>query len=270
MSPANRLRTIHVPLTVGTARIDVAALYRDGTGAPLVFLHGFGSTKEDYADVVQQEAFAGRPVLAYDAPGCGATMCSDLTALSIPFLVSVAERMLDANGIGRCHLVGHSMGGLTALMLADRDPARVASFVNIEGNLAPEDCFLSRQIIDHADGDPRRFLARLAERVRGSRYYASALYAASLPYKVRAAAVKPIFTSMVDLSDNGGLLDRFLALPMPRMLMYGQQNDSLSYLKTLADKGVELAPIPHSGHFPMYSNPPAMWSHLTAFISRLP
>ena len=52
-----------------------------------MFLHGFGSTKEDYADVVQQERLADRPVLAYDAPGCGATTCADLTALSIPFLV---------------------------------------------------------------------------------------------------------------------------------------------------------------------------------------
>jgi hypothetical protein len=34
-------------------------MYRDGIGIPLVFLHGFGSTKEDYADVIQQGA-AGR------------------------------------------------------------------------------------------------------------------------------------------------------------------------------------------------------------------
>jgi pimeloyl-ACP methyl ester carboxylesterase len=59
-----------------------------------VFLHGFGSTKEDYADVAQQEQLADRPVLAYDAPGCGATTSSDLTGLSIPFLVAVAAQVL--------------------------------------------------------------------------------------------------------------------------------------------------------------------------------
>jgi len=119
-------------------------MYRDGIGIPLVFLHGFGSTKEDYADVIQQAPLADRPILAYDAPGCGATASSDISVVSIPFLVSVAAAVLRAKGIDRFHLIGHSMGGLTALMLADQGPTQVASLVDIEGNLAPEDCFLSR------------------------------------------------------------------------------------------------------------------------------
>lgn len=154
MTRPDKLERFNVRFTIGETRADIAGLYRDGTGTPLVFLHGFGSTKEDYADVVRQEHLADRPVLAYDAPGCGATTCSDLTALSIPFLVSAAEQVLRAKRIERCHLIGHSMGGLTALMLADRNPATVVSLVNIEGNLAPEDCFLSRQIASHAHDDP--------------------------------------------------------------------------------------------------------------------
>jgi pimeloyl-ACP methyl ester carboxylesterase len=83
MKRPRMLERFDVPLTIGGTRVDIAGLYRDGTGAPLVFLHGFGSTKEDYADVVQQERLDDLPVLAYDAPGFGATVCSDLTALSI-------------------------------------------------------------------------------------------------------------------------------------------------------------------------------------------
>jgi hypothetical protein len=40
---------------------------------------------------------------------------------------------------------------------------------------------------------------------------------------------------MVDLSDHGNLPERFLALPLPKIFMYGQQNGSLSYLRRLAD-----------------------------------
>jgi pimeloyl-ACP methyl ester carboxylesterase len=104
--------------------------------------------------------------------------------------------------------------------------------------------------------------------VRGSRYYGSALYAAGLPHKVRADAVRPIFESMVDLSDHGDLLKRFLALTLPKMLMYGEQNNSLSYLRSVAENGTELAEIPHSAHFPMYSNAPEMWSRITDFVLR--
>lgn len=73
---------------------------------------------------------------------------------------------------------------------------------------------------------------------------------------------------MVELSDNGELMSRFLALPFPRMFMYGEQNSSLSYLPTLAANGVELAEIPSSGHFPMYSNPVAMSQRIAEFVSQ--
>lgn len=268
MSSANELRPFRLPLTTDGVRLDIAGMQRDGTGTPLVFLHGFGSTKEDYADVARQQALAGRPVLAYDAPGCGATDCSDLSRVSIPFLVDVAEAVLRATGIGRCHLVGHSMGGLTALLLADRDPDRVAGFVDIEGNVAPEDCFLSRQIVSHAHPDPQGFLDGFADRVWRSGESAGALYASSLPHKVRAGVVRPILESMVELSDHGDLLRRFLGLPFPRMFMYGEQNRSLPYLPRLAGNGVELAAIPQSGHWPMYANAPDMWSRIGSFVAR--
>ncbi|MEU7457570.1 alpha/beta fold hydrolase [Streptosporangium roseum] len=267
MSPVRKLEPFTLPLTVGETRIEISGLHRDGTGTPLVFLHGFGSTKEDYADVVQQEPLADCPVLAYDAPGCGASTCTDLDAVSIPFLVSVAEQVLAARGIDRFHLVGHSMGGLTALLLADSHPGRVASFTNIEGNVAPEDCFLSRQIVTHSHDDPDEFLTRFAERVGSSRFYGGALYTSSVAHKVRAGAVRAIFESMVDLSDHGKLLDRFLQLPAPKMFMYGEQNNTLSYLPTLAEGGVELAEIEHCAHFPMYSNPPQMWAWITDLVA---
>jgi pimeloyl-ACP methyl ester carboxylesterase len=197
MARANTLQKFSLPLRFGDVRVEIAGMYRDGTGIPLVFLHGFGSTKEDYADVIQQEDLADRPVLAYDAPGCGASRCSDPGAVSIPFLLSVSEEVLRARRIERFHLIGHSMGGLTALLLADQDPTRVASFVDIEGNLAPEDCFLSRQIISHHHADPQTFLAEFTERAWNSRFSSSTLYAAALPHKVKAAMVRPIFTSMV-------------------------------------------------------------------------
>jgi pimeloyl-ACP methyl ester carboxylesterase len=92
------------------------------------------------------------------------------------------------------------------------------------------------------------------------------LFAASLRHKLRPGAVRGIFESMVDLSDHGDLIAKFLALPCPRMFMYGQENSALSYLAKLAAGGVELAEIPRSGYWPMYANPVAMWDRIAAFI----
>lgn len=91
------------------------------------------------------------------------------------------------------------------------------------------------------------------------------VYAVSLPHEVRASAVKPIFSSMVDLSDHGGLMEKFLSLLCPKMFMYGAQNAHLSYLPHIGRNSVALNGIPPCGHFPMYSNPAAMWRSMAAF-----
>lgn len=138
----------------------------------------------------------------------------------------------------------------------------------VQGRAAPEDCFLSRQVITHPSDDAESFFGDFIERTRSSPFSSSALYAANLRYKVRPGAVRGIFESMVDLSDHGDLMSKFLLLPCPRMFMYGEQNSSLSYLAKLDASGVELAEIPHSGHWPMYSNPVAMWNRIAGFLTR--
>jgi pimeloyl-ACP methyl ester carboxylesterase len=254
-------------MQVDDTMVNIAGMWRPGTRTPLVFLHGFGSTKEDYADVVQQVHLADHAVLAFDAPGCGATACSRLDGLSIPFLVDVADRVLASQDVGRFYLIGHSMGGLVGLLLAERHPSRVVGFVNIEGNLAPEDCVFSRQIISDFDPASEGSFEALRDRVWRSGSYSSALFAASLEHKVHSQAVRPLCESLVHFSDHASLLTRFLDLPFPRMLMYGEQNASLTYLPELARHGVQLVSIDHSGHFPMYANAPAMWSRISRFVA---
>ena len=262
------LRKEFVDLTVDGVALRVAVMRRAGRHAPVLFLHGFGSTKEDYADAARHPLFAERSLMAYDAPGFGETDCGDLSALSIGFLRRTAEEVLRHFGVTRFHLVGHSMGGLTGLMLATELGDKVISFADIEGNLAPEDCFLSRQILEHPAEDPADFMAAFAARAWQSPSYSHPLFAAALGHKVRAAAVAPIFRSMVALSDRDPLLDRFAALPGAKMFVYGEENRTLSYLGTLLRRGVQLAEIPEAGHWPMYANPPALWARLGQFVAQ--
>lgn len=257
-----------VDLTVHGVRSRIAMLVRDGTRAPVVFLHGFGSTKEDYADLALHPAFEDRLLVAFDMPGFGDSECSVPAVLTIPFLREVASRIITQGGWKRVHVVGHSMGGLTALLLAHDAPQRVLSFSNIEGNLAPEDCFFSRQILTAPEDRPDAFLTAFLDRVWGTPAYSHALYAAGVRSKVRVDAVAPVFRSIVALADRGDLLDRFVRLPIPKAFVYGAQNASLSYLPALRDQGVPLEEIPHSGHFPMYANPPALWACLGKTIAR--
>ncbi|PYH94067.1 alpha/beta-hydrolase [Aspergillus ellipticus CBS 707.79] len=185
--------------------------------------------------------------IAFDAPGCGPTTSSDLSACDIPFLVSTAEAILSHFQINKFHLIGHSMGGLAAQLLAHNSPTRVLSFVDIKGNLAPEDCFLSRQIFTFPAGCPEAFLDAFVERTATAESYGNPLYASTLRARVRAGAVRAIFESM-------------------KMFMFGEENRGLSYLARLGGEGVELAEIKRSGHFPMYSNPVEMYRRIEGFL----
>ena len=255
-----------IEFAVDATRVGVAVMRRDGYKSPIVFLHGFGSTKEDYADIARYPIFDGHPVIAYDAPGCGATDCDTPSAIDIPFQQKTAQAVLAYFGFDRFHLVGHSMGGLTALMLAHATRESVLSFTNIEGNLGSEDCFLSRQTFEYGQDDAEYFFDTFIDRVCRSPGFANAVYATGLRGKVRARAVASIFRSMVELSDHAGLLQKFLALPCPKSFVFGDAHRSLSYLGQLRDNGVALFEIPACGHFPMYSNPTLMWRAISDFI----
>ncbi|MEM7096046.1 MAG: alpha/beta hydrolase [Actinomycetota bacterium] len=71
---------------------------------------------------------------------------------------------------------------------------------------------------------------------------------------------------MVNLSDNVDLLAALGQLPFPRLFVHGEQNRHLSYLGDLPGRGVEVAEIPWSGHFPMYANPAELWLVIARFI----
>ncbi|NKE62104.1 alpha/beta hydrolase [Lentzea sp. PSKA42] len=266
MQSGNRVVHEQLRLRVQGVNLKIAAVHRGGVDEPIVFLHGFGTSKEDYTDITQRHEFSDRAFLAYDAPGCGATECADLGVIDVPFLVDAARAVLDRAGIGRYHLVGHSLGGLTALLLAHREPGRVLSFINIKGTLAPEDCAPTKHVLSHQDSGDVFF--RFIENLRRGEGYSSGLYMSNLPHKVRHGAVHSIFRSVVELADHGDLLNKFLALPFPRMYLYGEECASLSYLPLLDANGVELAEIPHSGHLPMYSNPVATWKRIAEFQAR--
>ncbi len=89
----------------------------------LVFLHGAGMDHSVWSLQARYFAHHGRAVLALDLPGHGKSEGPALA--SIAAMAGWVVGCLDALGIGRASLVGHSMGAFVALETAAAAPERV-------------------------------------------------------------------------------------------------------------------------------------------------
>lgn len=124
----SRMGTIpETPLLPGTRPIELH--YRDGGGGtPLLILHGgWGYGFYPYDDAI---AGLDRRFVIPDRTGYGRS--PRIAALPPKFHDAAAvetERLLDALGIGRCALWGHSDGAVIAVLMALRRPDRYSGIV---------------------------------------------------------------------------------------------------------------------------------------------
>lgn len=111
-------------LDVGGRTVNVLAM-GSGGAAPALLVHGFGGAIDGWR--FNQPALADeRVVWALDLPGHGEST-TDAGDGSVAALSQVVSGTLDALGIGRVHLTGHSLGGALALAMLAAAPGRVAS-----------------------------------------------------------------------------------------------------------------------------------------------
>lgn len=100
----------------------------DGTGPPVVLLHGIGRSLEDWTE--QHELLRARHrVHSMDLAGSGQSEPLD-EPHTLPALARFVTEFLDAVKITEpAHVVGNSLGGAIAMQLAVDAPERVASLV---------------------------------------------------------------------------------------------------------------------------------------------
>jgi pyruvate dehydrogenase E2 component (dihydrolipoyllysine-residue acetyltransferase) len=96
-------------------------------GKTVVLIHGFGGDLDNW--LFNLGPLAGvADVVALDLPGHGQSAVA-LPEASVEALARFVAAFLDGLGVGRAHLVGHSLGAAIAAQLALDQPERVAGLV---------------------------------------------------------------------------------------------------------------------------------------------
>lgn len=104
-------------------------------GPPLVLVHGFTGSRDDWLERLPELAELGRTV-AVDLRGHGgSTKTGDLASYCFDRLVDDLAAFHDALALGPWDLLGHSLGGMVALRFALAHPDRVRSLLLM--NTAP-------------------------------------------------------------------------------------------------------------------------------------
>lgn len=105
-----------------------------GTGEPIILLHGLGGSVESWSTVgILQDLASDHRVIAFDARGHGKSDKPHDPKLYGRQMALDVVRLLDHLGIRRAHVVGYSLGGMLTSQLLTLRPDRFITATLIAG-----------------------------------------------------------------------------------------------------------------------------------------
>jgi pimeloyl-ACP methyl ester carboxylesterase len=216
-----------------------------GEGPLLVYLHGLGCAgSRDWPPVATSPPLAKRASLWLDLPGFGSSPRPAGFGYDFDEQAAAVAGTLAAEAAPLA-LVGHSMGGTLAVMVAERLVAAgrpPVAVVLAEPNLRAEDATTSARVAALPEA---AFVEAWPRFVAG---VASAWYRESL----RLADPAAYHRSAVSLVAHGqAMLPRFVALPVPgKAYVLGGRSDAATHetARLVTQAGIEVVTVTGSGH----------------------
>ena len=240
------------PISVGGQTIRHLRLGPE-EGSPILMIHGFGADLSTW--MFNQQALAeSRPVYAIDLPGHGGSS-KQVADGSVAGLAKTVRDYMDAAGIEKAHLVGHSLGGAIAIEIAAAAPERVTALTLVApAGLGDEIAeafiggFLSetrsrklRPVLEMLVADPGMISADMVEDV--------------LKFK-RLDGAPAALTAIAEANFSGGrqkasLRDRLAGVSVPVAVVWGEADQILpaSHAEGLPGS-VAVTRLAGAGHIP--------------------
>ena len=262
---------------------DILTAYHDeGSGEALLLLHGFTGSKLDFHDQIAWFSDRHR-VLAPDQRGHGeSSNVGSADTYGFETLTADLAGYLDAIGVSRCHLLGHSMGGMVALRFALRHPQRLASLILMDTSAEPLTIFpsaLREQLAKEvrANGCASRVGAMRAmpmgdAQARGRDFVGADEHWRRIELKLSQMDPEAFVGLSEAIAVQPSVLGELAALDVPTTIIVGEHDLPFiapSARMAAAIRDARLVTIPLAAHSPQYENADVWRGTIDAHLARI-
>jgi pimeloyl-ACP methyl ester carboxylesterase len=239
---------------------------RFGSGPELIWLHGLGEQSRSLDAIAAHSAFAGHAHVLPDLPGYGRSPWPEQP----DGLEHLADRLAAWIGDRRPTLIGHSMGGVLATLIAERTDVRAV--IDVDGNLSSGDCthsalaaaFPLDAFLRHGFAEMRNAVYDDGRSDAALRGYHAAMTLAS-PSVFHHHAIELVAMSRPEM-----LAARLAALEVPALFIAGVPGGICEHSRALLDRhGVRWVGIMPSGHWVHIDQPDRFADVVARFLAEL-
>ena len=255
--------------------------YGPHAGVPLVLLHAFPFDHRMWNGVI--EALPDLWTIAVDAPGFADSASPRIVAegcrtgaQGLDLFADALARQLEELAVPSAIVAGVSMGGYTALALAERHPELIAGLALIDTKAAPD-------AMEAAEN--RRTMAAEARRgvSTGLRHMAGNVLADETERNrpdmfnqvvrwIGQAPFAGIAWAQDAMAERPGRLHVLQGLDVPAVVVRGEADDMASaaeHEEMAGALGCELVTVAHAGHLSPFEQPAEVAAHLRGLHQRV-
>jgi lipase len=238
--------------------------------SPVVFIHGLIGTLQ-LPDMTA--AFATGRALAPDLLGYGALRQVPPEAIDLPAQVAHLQRLIERHFPDEAvHLVGHSVGGVVAMLFAQAHGERVRSLVSVEGNFSLDDAFWSAAVaamptaeacamLDGFRAEPAAWLARAGVEADAHHLAIAERWLAQQPASTLQAMARSVVELTAPASYQDGLRRVFASHPV-HLLAGARSREGWHVPRWAEQAAASQALIADAGHLMMLEQPQSFLSAL--------
>jgi len=251
--------------------------HADSTGAPILFVHGFGPTGSNVILPLASELAVGRSVIVPDMLGFGYSekVAEPGAHFTVKGRASALLAMLDALGVEEFDVVGHSYGGSVSGRLALAASDRVRRAVFVCPSIYPQTT-------------PGNFVAYLPRPTARVAIWES-LGGGPGSFSGRACAADPAACDALRIAQVEGTVDALLAInntprgyalpgelpnvQPPALVIWGDDDAIVPpefSARAAAAMGADTWIVPGGGHWPFAVDPHGVTERIRSFLAAEP